>query len=42
MKNILMVLFKYDIFKNVVLKKYRDKMFIVILFYDIKYLVINI
>lgn len=42
MKNILMVLFKYDIFKNVVLKKCRDKMFIVILFCDIKYLVINI
>lgn len=31
MKNILMVLFKRDILKNVVSKKYRDKWFTVIL-----------
>lgn len=31
MKNILMVLFKHDILKNVVSKKYRDKRFTVIL-----------
>lgn len=31
MKNILMVLFKHDILKNVVSKKYRDKWFTVIL-----------
>lgn len=42
MKNILMVLFKHDILKNVVSKKYRDKMFTVILPYDTKYSAINI
>lgn len=42
MKNILMVLFKHDILKNVVSKKYRDKMFTVILPCDTKYSAINI
>lgn len=42
MKNILMVLFKHDILKNVVSKKYRDKMFTVIFPYDTKYSAINI
>lgn len=42
MKNILMVLFKHDILKNVVSKKCRDKMFTVILPYDTKYSAINI
>lgn len=37
-----MVLFKHDILKNVVSKKYRDKMFTVILPYDTKYSAINI
>lgn len=42
MKNILMVLFKHDILKNVVSKKCRDKMFTVILPCDTKYSAINI
>lgn len=44
MKNIpvLMVLFKHNILKNVVSKKYRDKRFTVILPYNTKYSAINI
>lgn len=37
-----MLLFKHDILKNVVSKKYRDKSFTVILPYNTKYSAINI